>query len=253
MPDVDVNVTDPFPVYDAEVKRLREHLAQLGESDWNLPSHCAGWSVKDVLSHLANGESYNQDCLDRKLDQLNFTGGLDAWNDRAVQARRGKPGAEVLAEWSARQQDVRRRWGEIGLDGEIATSVGPYPLRFQVWHLAHEFATHADDIHVPLPPDSRQARAHWRSVFGLFAAEEEGSPIPATLGDGVVRLEYGGHQEEVDEEAFVAFLTRRPQHLDDPARRQAVEGLIRLAESQGKDALRPWPTAGRSRPARDAS
>ena len=49
MTDVDVKTTDPFPFYDAEVKRLREHLAQLGEADWEMPSHCAGWSVKDAL------------------------------------------------------------------------------------------------------------------------------------------------------------------------------------------------------------
>jgi uncharacterized protein (TIGR03083 family) len=229
--DIDLTTTNPFPFYDAEVSRMREHLARLDEADWDRPSHCAGWSVKDVLSHLAAGEGYNQNCLDRRLDQLNFSGDLDAWNDRAVRSRRGKPGAEVRDEWSARQTEVRRRWAEIELDNEIETSVGPYPVRLQVWHLAQEYATHADDIQVPLPIESRETRAEWRSVFGLFAAEEDGHPIPATLKSGVARLEFGTRVEEVDLETFVAFLTGRPQHLDDPARRQTVDRLTQLAQT----------------------
>jgi uncharacterized protein (TIGR03083 family) len=228
--DVDLRTTDPFPVYDAEVKRLREYLEQLDADGWNRPSHCAGWSIKDVLSHLAAGESYNQDCLDRRLGQLDFSGDLDAWNDRAVRGRRGKPGAEVLQEWSARQREVRRRWEALGLDGHLETSVGPYPLRLQVWHLAQEYATHADDIEVPLPAGERERRARWRSIFGLFAAEEGGHPLPATLDSGSARLELQGHAEEVDLESFVALLTRRPQHLRDPAQRQRVDRLIHLLD-----------------------
>jgi uncharacterized protein (TIGR03083 family) len=235
MTTIDLQTTDRFPFYDAEVRRVREHLALVDEDGWSRPSHCAGWTVKDVLSHLAAGESYNQDCLDRELDRLDFAGGLDAWNDRAVRSRRATSGADVLAEWSARQQEVRRRWGEIGLDGEIETSVGLYPLRLQVWHLAQEYATHADDIGVSVPAEERGARARWRSVFGLFATDEEGRPVPATLTDEGARLELGGGVEEVDLETFVAFLTRRPQHLQDPARRQAVERLIDLMEGRGRE------------------
>ena len=235
MPEIDLTTTDPLPLYDVEVNRMREHLVQLDESGWNRPSHCAGWTVKDVLSHLAAGESYNQNCLDRKLDQLDFTGGLDAWNDRAVRSRRSRRGAEVLEEWGARQQEVRRRWEEVGLENEIETSVGPYPLRLQVWHLAQEYATHADDIGVPVPNEERETRALWRSAFGLFAAEEEGDPIPARLSGRTARLEFEDQVEEVDLNTFVAFLTRRPQHLEDPAKRQTVERLIQLLEGRRAD------------------
>jgi hypothetical protein len=113
--------------------------------------------------------------------------------------------------------------------------VGPYPLRLQVWHLAQEYATHADDIQVSVPAEEWEMRARWRSIFGLFAADEEGHPAPATLTDEGARLEFGDAVEEVDLETFVAFLTRRPQHLQDPARRQAVERVIDLVEGRGKE------------------
>src|SRR5437870_8109004 len=131
----DVLTADPLSHYDAEVERLREHLRALDPVGWNGASHCEGWSVKDVLAHLAAGEAYNQACLDGKLGELSFTGGIDAWNARAVAERRSRRPDEVLHEWAGRQADVRERWGRLGADASIPTSVGLYPLRLQVWHL----------------------------------------------------------------------------------------------------------------------
>jgi uncharacterized protein (TIGR03083 family) len=220
----DVRTADPFPPYDAELRRLREHLRGLDVDGWHAASYCEGWSVKDVLAHLAAGEAYNQACLDEALAELNFSGGIDAWNARAVAERRDRSPAEVLEEWAQRQADVRERWGRLGADASIPTSVGPYPLRLQVWHLAQEYATHADDIGVQVPDHEREARLLWRCAFGLFAREEEGRPLQARMEDGGMVLE-GGHV--LDLESFVALLTERPQHLTDVAKRQRVEALLR--------------------------
>ncbi|MBO0687178.1 MAG: maleylpyruvate isomerase N-terminal domain-containing protein, partial [Candidatus Dormibacteraeota bacterium] len=83
-----MQAADPFPRYDAEVGRLRGHLGSLDAAGWEAPSHCQGWSVRDVLSHLAAGEIYNQACLDGTLGELDFKGGIDGWNARAVAERR---------------------------------------------------------------------------------------------------------------------------------------------------------------------
>jgi uncharacterized protein (TIGR03083 family) len=220
----DVQAADPFPHYDAEVGRMREHLRGLDVAGWSAASHCEGWSVRDVLAHLAAGEAYNQACLDGTLPDVGFSGGIDAWNARAVAERRARTPGEVLEEWAERQADVRERWGRLGADTRIPTSVGPYPLRLQVWHLAQEYATHADDIGVPVPNQEREARVRWRCAFGLFALDEEGRPRRARMAEGGVVLE-GGH--ELDLESFLALLTERPQHLADALRRQRVEALLR--------------------------
>ena len=169
---IDIPSADPFPSYDAEVQRMRDHLSRLDDDGWSRPSHCPGWSVKDVLSHLAAGERYNQACLDGTLRDLDFSGGIDGWNARAVAERRPRSAREVLDEWMGRQADVRERWERLGLGADIDTSVGPYPLRLQVWHLSREYATHGDDIEIPVPEADRAARERWRSAFALFAAQE---------------------------------------------------------------------------------
>ncbi len=219
----DVATVDPFPRYDAEIARLRERLRRLDPQGWNAASHCEGWSVKDVLAHLAAGEVYNQACLQGTLDELDFSGGIDGWNARAVAERRSLTPSEVLQEWTRRQADVRQRWGRLGPDARIPTSVGPYPLRLQVWHLAQEYATHADDIGVPVPDEEGEARLRWRCVFGLFAWEEEGRPLDGRMQDRAMVLD---DDEELDLESLLALLTERPQHLSDPLKRQRVEALL---------------------------
>ena len=132
---------------------------------------------------------------------------------------------EVLQEWEARQALVRRAWGELGLKATIDTSIGRYPLRLQVWHLAREYAIHADDVRVAVPESERRARLRWRIEFGLFAAREEGDPVNAELRGDQVHLRHNGKVHRLDHETFIAYLTNRPQQLSDRGRRALVRGL----------------------------
>ena len=189
-------------------------------------SHCLGWSVKDVVAHLSTDEVYNQACLDDVLDQLpSVGGGLTGWNARGVRVRRAMPPIEVLQEWEARQERVRRAWGALGLEARLQTSAGPYPLRLEIWHLAREYAIHADDIEVPMTARERQAQLRWRVAFGLFAAREEGEPVDAEVEREWVRLRHRGQAYELDFETFIAYLTNRPQQLKDPAGRRLLRQL----------------------------
>jgi len=205
--------------------RLRAHLRGLDQRRWSARSHCRGWSVKDVVAHLSTDEVYNQACLDGTMDQLPFSGGLHGWNARGVSIRRSMSPLEVLQEWEARQALVRWAWGKIGVDGRIPTSVGRYPLRLQVWHLAREYAIHADDIEVPMSPRERTAQLRWRAAVGLFAALEEGDPVNAELRGNDAYLRQDGTVHRLDLESFIAFLTNRPQQLKDPKQRALVRRL----------------------------
>jgi uncharacterized protein (TIGR03083 family) len=201
------------------------HVHGLDASGWVARSHCRGWSVKDVVAHLSTDEVYNQACLDGTLDRLPSASGLGGWNARGVRVRRAMSPLEVLQEWEARQALVRRAWGELGLQAAIETSIGRYPLRLQVWHLAREYAIHADDIRVPVPESERRSRLRWRIAFGLFAAREEGDPVNAELHANQVHLRKNGKVHRLEHETFVAYLTNRPQQLSDRGQRALVRGL----------------------------
>ena len=226
-PSLDPRHDDPFPAYDREIERLKRHLHQLDDKGWARASHCEGWSVKDVVAHLSTDEVYNQACLDHMLGQLPFSGGLNGWNARGVRIRRGFTPMETLQEWEARQQRVRESWEELGLNAKIETSVGRYPLILEVWHLAREYAIHADDVEAPMAPRERKEELRWRAAFGLWtAAEEDGEPEDAELHGDRATLRKDGREYEVDLESFIAYLTRRPQQLRDARQRSLVRRLL---------------------------
>ena len=69
-------VTDLFaPVLDS----LLELLSGLSPDDWNEPTACARWSVKDIASHLLGGEV---GILSRKRDRYAYSGSDSiSWDD----------------------------------------------------------------------------------------------------------------------------------------------------------------------------
>jgi uncharacterized protein (TIGR03083 family) len=185
---------DPFAIFDAEAERLDRFFSGLNADDWMRPSRCEGWTVRDVLAHLAGEEAYNHACVDDDLEGLwarlekNGVSGLTDFNDWTVRTRRNLPVDEVLDEWRTENGDTRRRMRELGRDATMATMAGPYPVGLQAFHYSSEYAAHGDDVGVPV--DDARERTAWRVVVGRFALEEKGAPVEVAEdddGDLVVR------------------------------------------------------------------
>jgi len=168
---------DPFALLDNEAGRLDVFLSGLGESGWKRASRCAGWTVRDMLGHLAAGEDYHRACLDGTvaafLAGFAKRGGtdLDSVNALGVADYAALSPADVLARWRAASADNRRRFRERA-DGVVDTSIGDYPCRWQAFHVAAELATHADDIGVPVAPGEHRQRTAWRARYSRFALAE---------------------------------------------------------------------------------
>lgn len=185
---------DPFDIFDAEADRLDRFFRGLDDDGWMRPSRCAGWTVRDVLAHLAGQEAYNHACLDDDLETLwarlekEGVSGLDGFNDWTVRTRRGLPVGEVLDEWRTENGQTRRRMRELGRDATLTTMAGPYPVGLQTFHYCSEYATHGDDVGVPV--EDGAGRTRWRAVFGRFALEERDAQVQVEQdddGDYVVR------------------------------------------------------------------
>ncbi|MFB4314505.1 maleylpyruvate isomerase family mycothiol-dependent enzyme [Actinomadura sp. 21ATH] len=224
---------DPFAIFDAEAARLDAYFGGLTGPDWDHDSRCAGWSVRDVLAHLAGEEMYNHACLDDDLDglfaRLEKEGiqDLGAFNEWCVRQRRGLPVEEVLAEWRRENGDTRRRMRELGGTATLATMAGPYPVALQTLHYASEYATHADDVNVPVEPGEEPERTAWRAKVGIFALEERDSPVRVTEIAGGYRVELDGRSAELSAADFVDATTARLDagHTLDPELRGALVAL----------------------------
>lgn len=168
---------DPYDELDRESERVEAYLRSLQGDEWGAPTRCADWDRRSLAAHLAGTEEYHRACLDDTLREL-FAAGLAAgatdvnsFNAIGVQKRASMTADEVVEEWAglnaANRRDFRARDG-----GLMSTSVGPYPVRRQAFHIASELAIHADDMAVPVPAEDAAHRLEWRARFSRFSLAE---------------------------------------------------------------------------------
>ncbi len=205
---------DPFALLDTEAGRLDAFLSGLGEAGWKRASRCAGWTVRDVLGHLAAGEDYHRACLDGTvaafLAGFAERGGtdLDSVNALGVAGYADLSPAEVLARWRAASAGNRRRFRERG-DGVVDTSVGDYPCRWQAVHVAAELATHADDIGMPVTHDEHAERTAWRACYSRFALAEAKPQLKIRHPDARTAVIDGPATAELDDDELIEAVMGR--------------------------------------------
>ncbi len=227
---------EPFGIFDIEAERLARFFAGLDGSDWNRPSRCAGWSLKDVLGHLAGEEMYNHACLDDDLAGfaarvaeagIGGPGDYNVFNEWCVRERRDTPAEAVLDEWRSANTETRRRMRERGAgsrDATLATSVGPYPVWLQTVHYCSEFATHADDVGAPVTAAEAPGRTAWRAKAGRFALREREAPVTVEAAGGGFLVALDDVRAELSAADFVdATVDRLPPGFPlDPRLRAAL-------------------------------
>jgi uncharacterized protein (TIGR03083 family) len=96
-----VLVADLFPELDAHLLAL---LATLTPEQWQTPTACAGWSVKDVVAHLLGGDLGN---LSRRRDGL--TEALAAYAPPGADFADGPTLAAAINRWNEDWVEAARR------------------------------------------------------------------------------------------------------------------------------------------------
>lgn len=109
--------------------------AALDGAEWELPTGCPGWSVKDQFSHVIGTERM---LLGEEPPPAGEPGtgfvrnDIGAWNERWVAARRPLPGDDVLAEFvevTDRRSSALRAMGDDDFAAPAMTPVGPGTYR----------------------------------------------------------------------------------------------------------------------------
>ena len=175
--DQDLAGLDPYDLMATEAARLDAYFAGAGAADWERPTRCEGWDARALLAHLAASEDYNQACLDGTVQQfladVGAKGAVDlaSANEIGIHEFDGQSPEQILEKW--RTHSTQNREGLRARDGgDVDSSVGAYPGRWQAFHLAFELATHADDVGVPVTPAEAKGRVEWQARFGRFALKE---------------------------------------------------------------------------------
>jgi len=229
-PNFSLPEADPFAALDDEISRLNAFLTSLSPADWEASTRCEGWTIRDMVAHFDSDEAYNEACLDNTLEALaaGFTS-IDEFNQVQIQNRAHLSAGEVLEQWLTRHAKVRKKWAALDPGSKITTIVGPYPLRAQIWHIASEYATHADDMGVKVAPEAQQKRLAWRFQLSAFAVQEKKDPPALERSGDRMIITLKQHRLSLSLEDFVAAVSARldlPKNLED---RQLIKALRALA------------------------
>jgi hypothetical protein len=102
--------------------------------------------------------------------------------------------------------------------------VGPYPIELQAFHLASEYATHADDMDAPVSESEREGRLAWRLAFSRVALEEAEKPVQVESANGNHKVSADGKEATLSDADFVEAVTARLKTID-PALQDALRAL----------------------------
>ena len=235
----------------AQHTELRGILTALTPEQWDTPSLCPGWSVADVVLHLAQsdeaalGSARGTISVAAKgagwdLDDLHAgRATMDEIAERAIAAQRGAPPAELLARWSAAADGLVSTLSITDPKRALPWVVGELPARTLATTRLAECWIHTHDIARPLgiamEPADRMwhiARLAWRTLPYAFARAGQTLTGPVALildkPDGT------GTWEFVEGEPLTTVTGPAETFLYVAARR--VPGLESDLEASGPDA-----------------
>lgn len=168
--------------------------SELDGPDWELPTDCPGWAVRDHVAHVVGTERM---LLGEEAPPLpegdypHVREGIGEVNEAWVAARRDRPVDEVVAEFrevTARRLDALRSMSTEEFDREGWTPIGPGPYRLFMQVRVFDCWTHEQDMRVAtgrpghLEGPIAEFAVRWlvRSlpmVVGKRAAAPEGSSV----------------------------------------------------------------------------
>lgn len=168
----------------AQQDDLEAIVAPLDDQGWQTPSRCPGWTVADVVLHLAQTDEMAVASLDGRLaaalDAAAATGGAAADVDEAaavmVESERGQPPAAVLDRWRSGAHTLRRALDAHAPGERVRWVAGELTVRTLATTRLAETWIHTGDVAEPLghevAADDRLwhiARLAWRTLPYAFA------------------------------------------------------------------------------------
>lgn len=180
-----------FDALEQEYDALEAMLVALHDADWERPSMCPGWTVTDVVLHLAQSEEGVVATLtgapppwSRPMPAHVAT--TDDFVEQWVSSERGLPVADILDRWTNAHTTSLAAFRSAGPDDRFAWVTNALKARTLATTRLSEHWIHANDIAQPLGidyPDTHRlwhiARLAHRTIPYAFARAGRDDP-PAT-------------------------------------------------------------------------
>jgi uncharacterized protein (TIGR03084 family) len=160
-------------------------LRGASRSDWDTPTRCPGWTVSDVVLHLAQTDEFAVASAEGRIRQAaaswTQTDGAPTVDDRAgalVTEQRGAPPAKVLERWRSASAAVRDTLGTIDpstrltwVTGELAARTLATTRLAEAWIHTGDVAEALGVTRTPGPQLEPIVRLAWRTLPYAFARD----------------------------------------------------------------------------------
>lgn len=195
---------DVFDDLEAEGDRLETLLAGLDEAGWTTESDASGWSVADVVLHLAQSEELVVATFGGPVEpgtagfEARAGSSMDEMMDASVRAQRA-PGPVVFERWRQARQEALRHLRAAPADRAVPWAAAPLrPGTLATTRLAEHWA-HGLDIAGPLGfafEDTPRLRhvawlAHRSLPYAFSLAGQEPHPVRCDLTFAGERWTFG--------------------------------------------------------------
>jgi uncharacterized protein (TIGR03084 family) len=177
-------VDDVLVALEQQQAELVGLVGPLDDGGLNLPSRCEGWSIADVLLHLAQTNEMAtasvQGRFDQELTQLadgiEGSGSVDDGAGALVAKQRGAAPSQVRERWRTSGSDLLAAFGACDPHQQVTWVAGQLAARTLMTTRLAETWIHTGDVAyglgVDLPPTDRLwhiTRLAWRTVPYAFA------------------------------------------------------------------------------------
>lgn len=173
-------------------------LADLGDDGWSSASRCDGWSVADVVLHLAQTDEMAVaslrgafgEVLSEMTSGLGPTADVDEGAAMMVERERGRPTTEIGRRWQASAEQLVRSLETVDARQRVVWVAGELSARTLATTRLAECWIHTGDVaealEVSMPASDRLrhvAYLAWRTLPYAFAraGRELGGPVAFEL------------------------------------------------------------------------
>lgn len=157
-----------FDALEAEQDAIYQMLSSLDEADWQRPSSCDGWTVGDVVLHLAQTEeAVVMSISGEGFPTIDGVSGatVDELMASWVEVERGSPPPDLLTRWDAARTNSVQKLRAADPDTSVAWAATPLKPRTLATTRLSEHWIHANDIADPLGADYADTSRLWHIAW----------------------------------------------------------------------------------------
>ena len=149
-------MADVFEALEAQTDRLDEILSSLTDEQWAAESLCPGWSISDVVLHLAQTEEGVVSTINGTEIPIPIEGAanIDEAMEQWVRAQRGAPPAEVHARWDEARKTALAALRSADPGKHVVWAAAPLRPKTLATTRLSEHWIHTLDISEPLGIDN---------------------------------------------------------------------------------------------------